>query len=75
MLDEALGIKENQRISLKRAQIETYLASLSPYREVVKQTELIGGYRRSHQSQTVSDKRGRKNNSPSGEGAGEDKKS
>lgn len=50
LLDEALGIKENQRISLKRAQIETYLASLSPYRKVVKQTELIGGYRRSHES-------------------------
>lgn len=50
LLDEALGITKNQRISLMRAQIEIYLASLSPYRKVAEQTELIGGYKRSHES-------------------------
>lgn len=50
LLDEALKIKKNQRISLARAQIEIYLASLSPYRKVTEQTEVIGSYKRSHES-------------------------
>ena len=37
LLDEALSISKNQRISLCRARIEYFLASLSSYREVVKQ--------------------------------------
>lgn len=50
LLDEALGVIKNQRISLVRAQMEIHLASLSPYRKVVEQTELIGNYKRSHES-------------------------
>ena len=35
LLDEALNIKKNQRISLSRARIECFLSGLSSYREVV----------------------------------------
>ena len=35
LLDEALSISKNQRISLSRARIECFLSTLSSYREVV----------------------------------------
>ena len=35
LLDEALSIIKNQRLSLSRARIENFLSSLSSYREVV----------------------------------------
>jgi len=35
LLDEALSIVKNQRISLSQARIENFLSSLSSYREVV----------------------------------------
>lgn len=41
LLDEALSIVKNQRISLCRARIEYFLASLSSYREVVTQARLF----------------------------------
>jgi len=50
LLDEALGIRKNQRISLCRARIEYFLASLSSYREVVKQAQLLLGNFHSHES-------------------------
>lgn len=50
LLDEKLNIKKDQRISSKRAQLEIYLASISPYREAEEQTALIGGYTRSHEA-------------------------
>jgi hypothetical protein len=50
LLDEALSISKNQRISLCRAKIECFLASLSSYREVVIQAILLLGSFRSHES-------------------------
>jgi len=50
LLDEALSIRKNQRISLCRARIEYFLASLSSYREVVKQAQLLLGNFHSHES-------------------------
>jgi len=50
LLDEALSTFKNQRISLSRAMIECFLASLSSYREVVGQLELLLGHSRSHES-------------------------
>lgn len=50
LLDERLKVDKNQRISLKRAQMEIYLASISSYRKTAKQTGLIGGYSRSHEA-------------------------
>ena len=50
LLDEALSISKNQRISLCRARIEYFLASLSSYREVVKQAQLLLGNFHSHES-------------------------
>ena len=41
LLDEALSIVKNQRISLSRARIENFLSSLSSYREVVVQARLL----------------------------------
>jgi hypothetical protein len=41
LLDEALSIVKNQRISLSRARIENFLSSLSSYREVVTQARLL----------------------------------
>ena len=49
-LDEALSISKSQRISLCRARIEYFLASLSSYREVVTQARLLLGNFRSHES-------------------------
>jgi len=50
LLDEALSIKKNQRISLSRAMIECFLSTLSSYREVVTQARLLLGNFRSHES-------------------------
>jgi len=50
LLDKALSISKNQRISLCRARIEYFLASLSSYREVVTQARLLLGNFRSHES-------------------------
>jgi len=50
LLDEALTIKKNQRISLCRAKIECFLASLSSYREVVDNLRLLIGCPRSHEA-------------------------
>jgi len=50
LLDEALSISKNQRISLSRARIEYFLASLSSYREVVGQAQLLLGNFHSHES-------------------------
>ena len=41
LLDEALSIKKNQRLSLSRARVEDFLSSLSSYREVVTQARLF----------------------------------
>ena len=47
LLDEALSISKNQRISLSRTRIECFLSALSSYREVVVEgiRLLIGGLR------------------------------
>jgi len=50
LLDEALSIGKNQRISLCRAMIECFLSTFSSYREVVKQAKLLLGHFRSHES-------------------------
>ncbi len=50
LLDEALSIVKNQRISLSRARIENFLSSLSSYREVVTQARLLLGNFRSHEA-------------------------
>lgn len=50
LLDEALSISKNQRISLSRAMIECFLSTLSSYREVVTQARLLLGNFRSHES-------------------------
>jgi len=50
LLDEALSIIKNQRISLSRAKIENFLSSLSSYREVVTQARLLLGNFRSHEA-------------------------
>jgi hypothetical protein len=50
LLDEALSISKNQRISLCRAKIECFLATLSSYREVVGQAQLLLGNFHSHES-------------------------
>jgi len=50
LLDEALSISKNQRISLGRARIECFLSTLSSYREVVNQARLLLGNFRSPES-------------------------
>ena len=50
LLDEALSISKNQRISLCRARIECFLSTLSSYREVVDQARLLLGHFHSHES-------------------------
>ena len=50
LLDEALSISKNQRISLCRVKIECFLATLSSYREVVGQAQLLLGNFHSHES-------------------------
>ena len=41
LLDEALSIDKNQRISLSRGRIENFLSSLSSYREVVTKSQIF----------------------------------
>ena len=41
LLDEALSIIKNQRISLSRVRIENFLSSLSSYREVVTKSQTL----------------------------------
>jgi hypothetical protein len=41
LLDEALSIVKNQRLSLSRARIENFLSSLSSYREVVTKSQTL----------------------------------
>jgi len=50
LLDETLSTIKNQRISLSRAMMECFLATLSSYREVVEQARLFLGHTRSHES-------------------------
>ena len=50
LLDEALSIKKNQRISLSRAMIECFLSSISSYREVVGNLRLLIGGPRCHEA-------------------------
>jgi len=50
LLDEALSIVKNQRISLSRTRIECFFSSLSSYREVVTQARLLLGNFRSHEA-------------------------
>ncbi|MEK7851402.1 MAG: UPF0236 family protein, partial [Deltaproteobacteria bacterium] len=50
LLEERLGIKKNQRISLIRAKIEMFIASISTYRGTQRDVELLTGYRRSHEA-------------------------
>ena len=50
LLDEALSIVKNQRISLSRARIENFLSTLSSYREVVKGINLLIGGLRCHEA-------------------------
>jgi hypothetical protein len=50
LLEEHLGLKKNQRVSLIRAKIEIFIASLTTYRGTEKDVELLTGYRRSHES-------------------------
>jgi len=50
LLEEHLGLKKNQRVSLIRAKIEIFIASLTTYRGTEKDVELLTGYRRSHEA-------------------------
>ena len=50
LLDEALSIVKNQRISLSRARIECFLSALSSYREVVEGINLLIGGPRCHEA-------------------------
>ena len=50
LLDEALSIIKNQRISLSRARIECFPSALSSYREVVTCTRLLLTNFRSHEA-------------------------
>ncbi len=50
LLDEALSIVKNQRISLSRARIECFLSGFSSYREVVEGIRLLIGGPRCHEA-------------------------
>jgi len=50
LLDEALSIDKNQRISLSRARIECFLSGFSSYREVVEGIGLLIGGPRCHEA-------------------------
>ncbi len=50
LLEEHLGIRKNQRLSLARAKIEIFLASLTTYRAAMENTELLTGFKRSHEA-------------------------
>lgn len=50
LLEEHLGLKPNQRLSLMRAKVEMFITSITSYRGARENVELITGYRRSHES-------------------------
>jgi hypothetical protein len=50
LLDKALSIVKNRRISLSRARIECFLSAFSSYREVVKGIRLLIGGPRCHEA-------------------------
>lgn len=50
LLEEKLKLRKNQRISLMRAKIEMFIASITTYRGTEENVELLTGYRRSHES-------------------------
>ncbi|GAG70936.1 unnamed protein product, partial [marine sediment metagenome] len=50
LLDEALSIVKNQRISLSRARIECFLSGFSSYREVVEGIKLLISGPRCHEA-------------------------
>ena len=50
LLEERLGIRKNQRLSLTRLKIETFLASLTTYRATEENMELLTGVKRSHEA-------------------------
>jgi len=50
LLEEKLGLKKNQRISLLRAKIDALIATVSPYRDTKKNAELLTGSTRSHEA-------------------------
>ena len=50
LLEEKLGIKINQRLSLLRAKVEIFLASIIPYRGARENIRLLAGYGRSHEA-------------------------
>lgn len=50
LLEEHLGLRKNQRVSLIRAKIEMFIASITTYRDTEENVELLTGYRRSHES-------------------------
>lgn len=50
LLDEALSISKNQRISLSRARIECFLSGFSSYREVVEGIKLLISGPRCHEA-------------------------
>lgn len=50
LLEEHLGLRKNQRVSLMRAKIEMFIASITTYRDTEENVELLTGYRRSHES-------------------------
>ena len=50
LLEEKLKIAKNQRISLLRAKIEMLIATMTTYRSTGEHSELLTGYKRSHES-------------------------
>lgn len=50
LLEEKLKLRNNQRISLARAKIEMFIASITTYRDTEENVELLTGYKRSHES-------------------------
>ena len=50
LLDEKIGIKKDQRISLARSKIEMCIANTTSYRGTKEQVELLTGCQRSHEA-------------------------
>lgn len=50
LLEERLGLKSNQRVSLSRAKIEMFIASMDTYRGARENAWLLLGISRSHES-------------------------
>ena len=50
LLEETLGLKPNQRISLSRSKMEMFIASLDTYRGAQENIRLLLGITRSHES-------------------------